>query len=74
MISLVRFTDRYCQGIGNGRQKPTFMYFALAADFVQMVMNIFFGHAFGVEKIIVHGSPYYRAVPHFEQFTAEHNS
>ena len=36
MAALVRFTDRYCQGIGNGKQKPTVVYFAIAADFVQM--------------------------------------
>ena len=67
MFALIRFTDRYCQGIGDGTQKPTIVYLALAADTVQMIANIIFGHAFDVEKIMVEGSPYYRLVPHFGQ-------
>ena len=67
MAALVRFTDRYCQGIGNGKQKPTVVYFALAADFVQMLLNPFFHHAFTVEKTIVQDQPYYLLVPHWGQ-------
>ena len=67
LFSLVFFTDKYCQGIGDGQQKPTFMYFLLAGDTVQMILNTVFGHAFSVESILVENLPYYRLVPHFGQ-------
>ncbi len=67
MLFLVNFTDRYCQGIGNGQQKPTVVYVALALDTVQMFLNPFFGHAFSVEPVDVQGKDYYRLVPHFGQ-------
>ena len=65
LFALIRFTDRYCQGIGDGTQKPTVVYAALEFDCVQLLLNIVFKHAFEVERITVENAPYYRLVPHF---------
>lgn len=67
LFALIRFTDRYCQGIGDGTQKPTVVYAALEIDCVQLLLNIVFKHAFEVERITVENAPYYRLVPHFGQ-------
>ncbi|MGN0631906.1 MAG: histidine kinase N-terminal 7TM domain-containing protein, partial [Ruminococcus sp.] len=48
LASLVNFTNQYCTGIGNGTQKPTPMYAIIGADAVQILLNLFFGHAFDV--------------------------
>ena len=67
LIALVNFTDSYCQGIGNGERKPTVMYLLLTADMVQLLLNPFFGHAFGVEAVSSEGAIYYKLVPHAGQ-------
>lgn len=67
IFSLVRFTNEYCRGFGNGNHKPTFVYLALIGDFIQMLFNPFFGHAFGIERIEVDDMPYYRFIPYFGQ-------
>ncbi|MBQ8966616.1 GGDEF and EAL domain-containing protein [Ruminococcus sp.] len=67
MLALVNFTDVYCTGIGNGRQKPTVVYLGLVADIVQLLLNTFFGHAFGIEPVNVQGLDYYRLVPRLGQ-------
>ena len=67
MFGLVRFTARYCAGLGNGQQNTAAVYFVLAADAVQMILNIPFGHAFDVEPVEVQGLDYYRLIPHFGQ-------
>ena len=67
IFCLVRFTDKYCQGIGNGQQKPTIVYLALAADAVQMTVSIFTHHAFGLVPVDVQGKDYYTVVPHWGQ-------
>ncbi|MBR1392216.1 MAG: hypothetical protein IJ561_00110 [Ruminococcus sp.] len=67
MFSLVRFTAKYCAGLGNGERNPAAVYLALAADAVQMILNIPFGHAFEVEPYDVQGLDYYRLIPHFGQ-------
>lgn len=67
VAALVRFTDQYCRGIGDGQQKPTIMYTILILDVVQMILNIFFKHAFVLEPILVGGAEYFRLVPRFGQ-------
>lgn len=67
MAALVSFTNEYCQGIGNGRQRPTVMYVILAANAVQMLLNPFLGHAFELEAVDVQGKDYYTVVPHLGQ-------
>ncbi len=48
LLSLVNFTNSYCQGVGDGSHKPTVIYFLLGADVVQILLNLVFGHAFDV--------------------------
>lgn len=67
MVALVRFTDVYCKGIGNGQREPTAMYAILGLDTLQMLLNPVFGHAFGMESIDVQGLPYYRVIPYIGQ-------
>ena len=67
MAALIKFTDAYCKGTGKGQKPPKFMFVMLTADSVQLLMNIFFGHAFSIESIDVSDRPYYRLVPHLGQ-------
>ncbi len=67
LLALVNFTDEYCRGVGDGQHKPTAVYLVLAADLVQIILNPLFHHAFGVERIMVRGLPYYLLVPHWGQ-------
>ena len=67
LYALVRFTEAYCKGTGNGQKRPTVVYAALLLDSVQMICNLFIGHAFSIEAIDVEGTPYYRLVPHLGQ-------
>ncbi len=67
IYALVNFTDTYCKGTGNGQQKPTVVYTALGIDAIQMLLNIFTGHAFEVTAIEVEGYPYYKMIPHWGQ-------
>lgn len=65
LLSLVHFTNTYCTGIGDGSQKPTVMYAALAVDAFQMLLNIFFGHAFSLDKKVDGDDISYIIVSHF---------
>ena len=65
MLSLVNFTNTYCRGIGNGQHKPTVVYFPLALDAIQILLNPFFGHVFSVEPVDVQGKDYFRVIPYF---------
>ena len=68
LVALVNFTDIYCRGTGNGQQKPTVVYILLGVDFLQVFANIFFGHAFDLEAVMVQDKPYYRVVPYWGQY------
>ena len=63
LYALVSFTDQYCKGTGNGQKRPTVVYIALLLDSVQMICNLFFGHAFTIEAIELENKPYFRLVP-----------
>ena len=63
MLALVRFTVEYCSVIVMGKLKRTVMYAAIALDAVQLILNMFFAHAFDLEVIQVQDAPYYRLVP-----------
>ena len=67
MAGLAIYTNEYCRGIGDGKRKPTVMFIPIIADALQMICNLFFGHAFNVEPIDVQGVTYYRLVPYFGQ-------
>ncbi len=71
IFALVSFTNQYCQGIGNGTQKPTVMYVLLGADAIQMALNPLTGHAFSLREIEVDGAPYFKMIPYWgRRFTA----
>ncbi len=67
LISLVHFTNVYCQGLGNGTQKPTVVYLMLGADIVQLLLNPFFGHAFDARQEIGEDGAFYIIVPYIGQ-------
>ena len=67
MYSLVNFTNVYCHGRDSMKYHPKLVYFALAADAVQMLLNPFFGHAFDIEPVMVEDAPYYKLIPHLGQ-------
>lgn len=67
-IAMTRFTSEYCRGAGIRKNSvPVFVYIAIAADIVQLLMNPFFGHAFDLEEVEVQGYAYYRVIPYMGQ-------
>ena len=69
MYGLVNFTNQYCKGMagGTGKRKPTAMYVLLIADTVQILMNIFTGHAFGIAPIAEESYMHYKMIPYWGQ-------
>lgn len=71
MYALVNFTNSYCKGMKGFKsektRKPTAMYLLLAGDAVQMLLNIWTGHAFNIEAVTVEGHDYYKVVPFLGQ-------
>ena len=73
LFTLVRFTNFYCQGTGkskaagNREHKPTVVLFALIADSIQILLNVFTGHAFDVKSLDSTVFPYFQLVPHTGQ-------
>ena len=63
MLASVRFAAEYCGIIGKRYRPHIVMYTALILDIVQILLNLFFGHAFDIEAIEVQGAPYYRITP-----------
>ena len=63
MFALIRFTVKYCKGIGKGQKPPSFLYAILIVDAVQLALNPIFGHAFRTEEAMVDGMPYHRLIP-----------
>ena len=67
LYALVNFTNAYCTGIGDGTRKPTVMYVIILADAAQLIMNLFFGHAFTVESTVEDSETFYKLVPYWGQ-------
>ena len=67
LYALVNFTNAYCTGIGDGTRKPTVMYMIILADSAQLLMNLFFGHAFTVESTVEDSETFYKLVPYWGQ-------
>ena len=68
VFSLFDFTLSYCNIPWRTHRKKCYIIYAiLILDIIQYFFNPFFGHAFGMEAIMVDGSPYYRLVPYFGQ-------
>ena len=66
-FSLFDFTLSYCSISWKGNKKIYAIYTILTLDMLQYLFNPFTGHAFGMEAIMVDGSPYYRLVPYLGQ-------
>lgn len=65
MAALVQFTRVYCF---LRQSKIIYVFYTiLTLDAIQILANLFTGHAFGMEEIIAYGSPYYRLIPYFGQ-------
>ena len=68
MLCLVLFSNAYCKGAVQGENVrhhsiPKPIYFLLAIDAVQMLLNPIFGHAFTTKQITVDGYAYHKIVP-----------
>lgn len=67
-FSLFDFTLSYCNIPWRAHRKKCYIiYTILTLDIIQYIFNPFFGQAFGMEAIMVDGSPYYRLVPYLGQ-------
>ena len=67
-FSLFDFTLSYCNIPWRTHRKKCYVIYAiLTLDIIQYFFNPFFGQAFGMEAIMVDGSPYYRLVPYVGQ-------
>ena len=65
MIAVINHTTVYCSGVKSGHKVPKTLYFLLAGDAVQLLINPLTGHAFGLEEVLVDDEPYFRLLPHF---------
>ena len=67
MYTLIRFTNEYCGGKNNDgvkmRPVPTWISCLLAADAIQILLNLVFGHAFELQEIEAYGKPYFLMNP-----------
>ena len=66
MLALLQFTLAYCSITWPRALRGT-IWALLSLDAVQLLANLFTGHAFGMEEIMAYGAPYFRLVPHFGQ-------
>ena len=67
-FSLFDFTLAYCNISWRKHWRKCYaIYMILTLDILQYFFNPFFGHAFGVEAIVVDDAPYYRIVPYIGQ-------
>ena len=66
-FSLLRYTLSYCNIPWKANKVRVFVLSLLGLDVFQLLANIFFGHAFSLERIELYGKPYYRMVPYMPQ-------
>ena len=66
IYELIKFTEIYCKGTGNGRKAPKWIKWALLADAVQLIINLFTKHAFDVRWDVVNGEVFYFLQPFTE--------
>ena len=67
VYELMRFTQAYCKGAGNGQKPPKFIKYLLAADVLQLLANIFTGHAFDAEWVVYQNQVFYVVKPFLGQ-------
>ena len=68
IYELIKFTEIYCKGTGNGRKAPKWIKWALLADAVQLIINLFTKHAFDVRWDVVNGEVFYFLQPFAGQY------
>lgn len=62
-LALLRFSTNYCSIPYKGTYRRAIALGIVAVDFVQMLLNVVFGHAFYISPILVEGAPYYAMTP-----------
>ena len=67
MYATLRFSLDYCAIPRQSRRYCLFAYIPLGIDVAQLLLNPFFGHAFGTERITVENAAYYRLLPYLGQ-------
>ena len=67
VFGLLRYILSYCNIPWKANKARVFVLSLLGLDVFQLLANIFFGHAFGLERIELYGQPYYRMVPYLPQ-------
>ena len=67
VYELMRFTQAYCKGAGNGQKPPKFIKYLLAADVLQLLANIFTKHAFDAEWLVYQNQVFYVVKPFWGQ-------
>ena len=67
VFGLLRYTLTYCKVDWVSDRLRVFVLSLLGLDILQLLCNIFFHHAFGIERIELYGRPYYRMVPYLPQ-------
>ena len=67
VFSLLRYILSYCNILWKANKARVFVLSLLGLDVFQLLANIFFGHAFSLERIELYGKPYYRMVPYLPQ-------
>jgi hypothetical protein len=65
--SLLRYGLAYCNLPWKSDKIRIFVLSLLGIDVIQLAANVFFGHAFSMERIELYGRPYYRMVPYLPQ-------
>jgi len=66
-FGVLRYTLAYCNIPWKNNRARVLVLSLLGLDVLQLFANIFFGHAFGLERIELYGKPYYRMVPYLAQ-------
>ena len=67
VFNLLRYILSYCNIPWKANKARVFVLSLLGLDVFQLLANIFFGHAFSLERIELYGKPYYRMVPYLPQ-------
>ena len=67
VFSLMRYILAYCHMSWKSNGLRVFVLSLLGIDVFQLFGNIFFHHAFGIERIELYGQPYYRMIPYLPQ-------
>ena len=65
--TLLHFTCDYCRISEERRRYLPWVYILLGFDAAQLLANLVFGHAFGLEELTVNGALYFRMVPYLGQ-------